>query len=73
VHTNFHERLGLAPGEEGIAGWMWLDASTVVSDGLRDAARGKGVSIPTLRYKVLARLVGLLPARISAQLGQRGR
>jgi short-subunit dehydrogenase len=73
VHTNFHERLGLAPGEEGIAGWMWLDASTVVSDGLRDAARGRGVSIPTLRYKVLARLVGLLPARISAQLGQRGR
>jgi short-subunit dehydrogenase len=73
VHTNFHERLGLPPGEEGIAGWMWIDASTVVRGGLRDAARGKGVSIPSLRYKTLARLVGLLPAGVSARLGQRGR
>ena len=73
VHTNFHERLGLPPGEEGIAGWMWIDASTVVREGLRDAARGKGVSIPSLRYKTLARLVGLLPAGVSARLGQRGR
>jgi short-subunit dehydrogenase len=73
VHTNFHERLGLPPGQEGISGWMWIDASTVVREGLRDAARGKAVSIPTLRYKAMARLVGLLPASVSARLGQRGR
>ncbi|MDL9981185.1 SDR family NAD(P)-dependent oxidoreductase [Microbacterium sp. ASV49] len=73
VHTNFHERLGLPPGQEGIADWMWVDASTVVREGLRDAARGKAVSVPTLRYGALVRLVALLPASVSARLGQRGR
>lgn len=73
VHTNFHERLGLPPGEEGIAGWMWLDAPDVVREGLRDAARGKAVSIPSLRYKVLTSLVRVLPASLTARLGQRGR
>jgi uncharacterized protein len=73
VHTNFHERLGLPPGEEGIPGWMWLDASTVVSESLRDAARGRSVSVPSIRYKVLARALPLLPDRVSARLGRRGR
>src|SRR5690606_11030571 len=31
THTNFHERMGLPPGREGVASWMWLDASDVVS------------------------------------------
>ena len=26
THTNFHERMGLAPGAEGVAPAMWLDA-----------------------------------------------
>lgn len=73
VHTNFHERLGLPPGEEGIAGWLWLDAPTVVAESLRDAARGRSISIPSLRYKVLARLLPLLPDRVTAGLGRRGR
>src|SRR5690606_9483465 len=41
THTNFHERLGLPPGEEGIPGWMWLDAPQVIAESLRDAERGK--------------------------------
>src|SRR5690606_17149168 len=45
VHTNFHERLGLPPGQEGIAPFLWLDADAVVREALRDAARGKSVSI----------------------------
>ena len=32
VHTNFHERLGLPPGKEGIPGAMWLDAADVVRE-----------------------------------------
>lgn len=73
VHTRFHERLGLPPGEEGIAGWMWLDAPAVVAEALRDAARGRSVSIPSRRYKALAVLVRLLPDALVARLGQRGR
>ncbi|GAA5025531.1 SDR family NAD(P)-dependent oxidoreductase [Microbacterium fluvii] len=73
THTNFHERMGLAPGREGIASWMWLDAADVVAESLRDAARGRSVSVPSVRYKVMTRLVGLLPDRVSASLGQKGR
>ncbi|MEV7693936.1 SDR family NAD(P)-dependent oxidoreductase [Microbacterium sp. NPDC089189] len=73
THTNFHERLGLPPGEEGVAGWMWLDAATVVEQSLRHAARGRSVSIPTRRYRALARLAGRVPDRITARLGMKGR
>ncbi|BDV30250.1 SDR family NAD(P)-dependent oxidoreductase [Microbacterium terricola] len=73
THTNFHERLGLPPGEEGVAGPMWLDASQVVREGLRDAARGKAVSVPSLRYKVLVGLASMLPDALVIPLGTRGR
>ncbi len=73
THTSFHERMGLPPGEEGIANWMWLDAPDVVREGLQDAAKGKAVSIPSRRYKVLATLSKYLPSRIGAKMGKRGR
>jgi len=73
VHTNFHERLGLPPGQEGIPGWMWLDAATVVRESLRDLARGRAVSVPSVRYRLIRRLLPLLPDRLVAGLGQRGR
>ncbi|MFG6403337.1 MULTISPECIES: SDR family NAD(P)-dependent oxidoreductase [unclassified Microbacterium] len=73
VHTNFHERLGLPPGQEGVPRGMWLNAPDVVAEALRDAARGRSVSIPSLRYKVLVALSRVLPDRIVAGLGERGR
>ncbi|WP_137846012.1 SDR family oxidoreductase, partial [Microbacterium sp. 2FI] len=53
THTNFHERAGLPPGQEGVADWMWLDASDVVRESLHDVARGRAVSIPSGKYKLL--------------------
>ena len=73
THTTFHERMGLAPGKEGVAPWMWLDAPDVVAESLRDAARGKAVSIPSLRYRALVALTRLVPARVDARVGQQGR
>ncbi|QTX03423.1 SDR family NAD(P)-dependent oxidoreductase [Agromyces archimandritae] len=73
THTNFHERLGLPPGQEGIPAWMWLDARTVVAEGLRDAARGKPVSVPSLRYKLLVGLTRVLPPTLAARVGEKGR
>ncbi|MFH8250996.1 SDR family NAD(P)-dependent oxidoreductase [Microbacterium sp. B2969] len=73
THTNFHERAGLPPGQEGIADFLWLQASDVVSESLRDAARGKAVSIPSARYKALTRLVRVLPDSVAARLGRTGR
>jgi uncharacterized protein len=73
THTNFHERLGLAPGEEGVPGPMWLQAPDVVREGLRDAARGKAVSVPSLRYKALIALTRLVPSSLVIRVGERGR
>jgi short-subunit dehydrogenase len=73
THTNFHERMGLAPGAEGVPRAMWLDAVDVVATGLRDAARGRSVSIPSLRYRVLVAAARLLPAALVARLASAGR
>ncbi|CAH0126788.1 SDR family NAD(P)-dependent oxidoreductase [Microbacterium foliorum] len=73
THTTFHERMGLAPGHEGIPGLLWLDARDVVRAGLRDAAQGKAVSIPSLRYKAIVALASLLPSSVTSGVARRGR
>lgn len=73
THTNFHERMGVPPGKEGIADWMWLDARDVVSESLRDIARGRAVSVPSLRYKAIVALSRALPSGLLASVGARGR
>lgn len=73
THTNFHERMGLPAGQEGVPSWMWLDAGDVVTESLRDVARGKAVSVPSLRYKAIVALTRVLPAGLLATAGDRGR
>ncbi|GAA5149320.1 SDR family oxidoreductase [Microbacterium pseudoresistens] len=73
THTTFHERMGLPPGKEGIPDIMWLNAADVVREGLRDAARGKAVSIPSLRYKAIVALSRVLPSGLTASVARRGR
>ncbi len=73
VHTNFHERLGLPPGDEGVPEWMWLNAPEVVAQSLRDVARGRSVSIPSARYKALVALSRILPDAVVVTAAERGR
>jgi short-subunit dehydrogenase len=73
THTNFHERMGLPPGEEGIPAALWLDARDVVSQSLRDAARRVAVSVPSFRYKALVALTRFAPPALAARVGERGR
>lgn len=73
THTTFHARMGLAAGMEGVPGVMWLNAPDVVREGLRDAARGRSVSIPSLRYKVIVALTRMLPSALTARVARRGR
>lgn len=73
THTNFHERAGLPPGQEGVPRWMWLNAPQVVAESLRDAARGKAVSVPSLKYKLLVGLTRVLPSGLAARAGESGR
>lgn len=73
THTNFHQRMGLEPGHEGIPSIGWLNAKDVVREGLRDAARGNAVSVPSLRYKLVVALTKVLPSSLTARAARRGR
>ena len=73
THTSFHERMGLAPGDEGVPTFMWLDAADVVREGLRDAARSRAVSVPSVRYKAIVAQTRVLPASLTSRAARRGR
>lgn len=59
VHTEFHDRAGIS--KSSIPGWLWLDATSLVRAALKDAERGRVISIPSVRYKVLIGIVRHLP------------
>ena len=71
VHTEFHDRMQVS--KDGVPEFLWLDATTLVRLALRDVGKGRAVSIPTLRYKFVVLLSGLLPKRIVAAGALRGR
>lgn len=61
IKTEFHERLGVERvGPE----WIWLSVRQVVTESLRDARRGRTVSIPGLGYSLAARVVPFVPRRL---------
>lgn len=71
VRTEFHQR-----GEMDISGvprWMWLSSDRLVRDALSDLAKGKRLSIPSKRYKVLSTISRYAPAPLVARIAKRGR
>ncbi|HST71399.1 MULTISPECIES: SDR family NAD(P)-dependent oxidoreductase [Kocuria] len=52
VRTEFHERAGITGSS--IPSFMWLTPERVVEEALDDVARGKVISMPTRRYRLLA-------------------
>jgi short-subunit dehydrogenase len=61
VRTEWHERAGVQ--RSSLPGFLWSEPDTVVRLALRDALRGKVVSIPTVRYRVLGWFARHLPLR----------
>lgn len=59
VRTEFHQRAGVATSS--IPSWIWVDAHTCATKALADTANGKVLSIPTLRWKLAAVGLGILP------------
>ena len=51
VRTPFHERASIRTSS--IPGPMWVDLDELVTEALRDVAKGKVISIPTRRFKVM--------------------
>ncbi len=71
VHTEFHQRMEV--DKATVPSWMWLNADQVVSEALRDAAAGKPVSIPSMKYKALVFASRLMPPSLVAGLAKKGR
>lgn len=59
THTEFHQRAQADMSH--VPDRMWLDAETVVREGLADAAKGRPVSIPSRRYKLMTVGTRVLP------------
>lgn len=63
VRTELWQRMG-AKHLERIPPWLWLDVDDVVSTGLADLDRGKVVSVPSARYRVVRFGLRHLPRRV---------
>ncbi len=72
VRTEFHQRMGVDPNQS-VPRWMWLKADKVVKAALDDLDKRKAVSVPTIRYKVLATISQYAPKPIVARMAKRGR
>ena len=59
THTEFHERANADMSH--VPDRMWLDASTVVREGLADAMAGKPISVPGRQYKALVAAARSVP------------
>ncbi|MFV2102527.1 SDR family NAD(P)-dependent oxidoreductase [Micromonospora sp. LOL_024] len=62
TRTEFHQRAGI--DISGTPGWMWLDASTVVDEALRDLGKGRLVSVPSWKYKLAGAGLRHAPRRL---------
>jgi hypothetical protein len=52
---------------------MWLDVDRLVADALRDLHRGRTISVPSRRYKVLAAAAKYTPTGLQARFQGLGR
>ncbi|WP_037912441.1 SDR family NAD(P)-dependent oxidoreductase [Actinacidiphila yeochonensis] len=73
VRTEFHQRAGMDASR--LPSFAWLDADAVAAAAVRDLARGRVVSVPSVRYKAAVALARHVPAslygRVSTRAGRR--
>jgi short-subunit dehydrogenase len=62
VRTEFHERAGISTGS--IPKALWIDVDRTVQTALRDSAKGRVISIPSTRFKVLIWFARHLPRSV---------
>jgi short-subunit dehydrogenase len=70
VHTEFHERMGM--DKTIIPSFLWLDATDLVDEAWSDLMRGKAISIPSRRYKLIATAARYTPRTLIARLSTVG-
>ena len=69
--TEFHERMDVS--RDSAPGWMWLEADRLVADALADLEKGRRVSVPSRRYKVLTGVARYTPSTVLGKLQGLGR
>jgi short-subunit dehydrogenase len=70
VHTEFHDRMGM--DKSVIPAFMWLDADDMVEAAWKDLMRGKAISIPSRRYKLLTAAARYIPRTLIARVSTIG-
>lgn len=68
VHTEFHQRGNV--DTSGAPSWMWLDVETVVDECLRDLRRGKTMSVPSTRYRLVTGIGRHLPTGFAGRMAR---
>ncbi len=71
TRTEFHERMDV--GREAVPRAFWLEADRVVDEALADFDKGKVMSVPSKRYKVIAGVSRHLPTRVMQRFQGLGR
>jgi short-subunit dehydrogenase len=71
TRTEFHARMDVS--RDSAPAWMWLDADRVVREALADLDRGRSVSVPSRRYKLMAGAARYVPPRLLGALQGVGR
>jgi hypothetical protein len=60
-------------GQDSAPDWLWLDADDLVRQALADHARGRALSIPSVRYKAIAGAARLVPTPVLQRFQSLGR
>jgi short-subunit dehydrogenase len=60
TRTEFHERMGM--NVASVPQFFWLRAEAVVKSSIRAVEAGRPISVPSLTYKTLVALSGVIPA-----------
>jgi len=69
VRTEFHQRATIQTGS--LPGPMWVDLTELVTEALADVAKGKVISIPTRRYRVMMFAVRHAPRSVIRAVSKR--
>lgn len=71
TRSEFHSRAGIDMSKT--PSWMWLSTQQVVNEALRDLEKGKTISVPSVKYKILVAIVRHTPTRILRKLARGAR
>src|SRR5262245_22446688 len=70
VHTEFHQRMGV--DMSSVPSFMWLNAPEVAAEAWDDLRKGKSLSIPSLRYKLLIGASRVTPSSVVDRVSRIG-